>query len=170
MASAMVIGMGGVGSVIGQKLHEYDCFERILLADVDPTFAEHLREKTKSSRFQVCTVNAMDTAKLITLMRDHGIAVTLNACPWQANHSVLEACHRAGSHYLDMAADIYSPPGLKRPTKNSLEAEIEKFNQPFLDKGIAGILHGDGSRSGERLRALGDGPARHRDEHSRPRR
>ena len=136
----MVIGMGGVGSVIGQKLHEYDCFERILLADVDPTFAEHLREKTKSSRFQVCTVNAMDTAKLITLMRDHGIAVTLNACPWQANHSVLEACHRAGSHYLDMAADIYSPPGLKRPTKNSFEAEIEKFNQPFLDKGIAGIL------------------------------
>ena len=113
----MVIGMGGVGSVIGQKLHEYDCFERILLADVDPTFAEHLREKTRSSRFQVCTVNAMDTAKLITLMREHEIAVTLNACPWQANHSVLEACHRAGSHYLDMAADIYSPPGLKRRQK-----------------------------------------------------
>jgi hypothetical protein len=73
-------------------------------------------------------------------MREHEIAATLNGCPWQANHSVLEACHRAGSHYLDMAADIYSPPGLKRPTKNSFEAEIEKFNQPFLDKGIAGIL------------------------------
>ena len=136
----MVIGMGGVGSVIGQKLHEYDCFERILLADVDPTFADHLHGKTRSSRFQVCTVNAMDTAKLVTLMREHKIAVTLNACPWQANHSVLEACHQAGAHYLDMAADIYSPPGLKRPTKNSFEAEIEKFNQPFLDKGIAGIL------------------------------
>ena len=167
----MVIGMGGVGSVIGQKLHEYDCFERILLADVDPTFAEHLREKTRSSRFQICTVNAMDTAKLITLMRDHGIAVTLNACPWQANHSVLEACHRAGSHYLDMAADIYSPPGLKRPTKNSFEAEIEKFNQPFLKSDHRRhSLHGHGSRSGKRLCALGDGSARHRDEHSRPRR
>lgn len=136
----MVIGMGGVGSVIGQKLHEYDCFERILLADVDPTFAGHLHGKTKNSRFQVCTVNAMDTAKLIALMREHQIAVALNACPWQANHSVLEACHQAGSHYLDMAADIYSPPGLKRPAKNSFEAEIEKFNQPFLEKGIAGIL------------------------------
>ena len=53
MANAMVIGIGGVGSVIGQKLHEYDCFDRIILADMDPVFANQLAAKTPKSRFLV---------------------------------------------------------------------------------------------------------------------
>ena len=32
------------------------------------------------------------------------------------------------------------PPGVKRAGKNSFEAEIEKFNDAYLDRGIAGIL------------------------------
>ena len=140
MSNALVLGMGGVGSVIGQKLHEYSCFERIYLADIDPTFARHLHGKTVDSRFQVATLNAMDTPKIAAFLTEHQIAVTLNACTWQANHSVLEACAQAGSHYLDMAADIYSPPGVKKPTKNSYEAEIEKFDARFREKNIAGIL------------------------------
>ena len=39
MANAMVIGMGGVGSVIAQKLHEYYCIDRIICADRDTVFA-----------------------------------------------------------------------------------------------------------------------------------
>ena len=140
MATAMVIGMGGVGSVIGLKLHGYDCFERILLADIDPAFAEKLRERIKDSRFEVHQVDALQTQKLIDLLKDSKVTVTLNACTWQTNHSVLEACAQAGSHYIDMAADIYSLPGVKRPGKNSFEAEIERFNHAFLEKGLAGIL------------------------------
>ncbi len=140
MANAMVMGIGGVGSVIGQKLHDYDCFERIVLADIDTTFAQKLHHQTKRSRFEVCQVNAMDTEGLVAFMKEHKIDITLNACPCLVNHSVLEACGKAGAHYLDMAADIYSPPGLKRPGKNSFEAEIERFNHIFLDKGIIGLL------------------------------
>lgn len=140
MANAMIIGIGGVGSVIGRKLHEYDCFDRIVLADVDVTFAKELASRTKNSRFEVCQVDAMDTALLTQFMREHGITVTCNACTCQTNHSVLEACVEAGSHYLDMAADIYSPPGVKRPGKNSYEAEIEKFNARFVAKDLAAIL------------------------------
>ena len=136
----MVMGMGGVGSVIGQKLHDYDCFDRIILADIDTTFAQKLHQQTKRSRFEVHQVNAMDTEALVQFMKDRKISVTLNACPCIVNHSVLEACGKAGSHYIDMAADIYSPPGLKRPGKNSFEAEIERFNPTFLDKGILGLL------------------------------
>jgi saccharopine dehydrogenase-like NADP-dependent oxidoreductase len=122
------------------KLHGYDCLERIILADIDVTFANALHQRTKKSRFEVVQINAMETAALAQFLKEHKIAVTLNACPWIVNHSVLEACAHAGSHYLDMAADIYSPPGVKRPGKNSFEAEIEKFNHLFLDKHIAGIL------------------------------
>ncbi|MDQ3624911.1 MAG: saccharopine dehydrogenase NADP-binding domain-containing protein, partial [Verrucomicrobiota bacterium] len=140
MANALVIGMGGVGSVIGQKLHGYDCFERIFLADIDPTFAQRLHEKTPKSRFVVAVLNAMETPRLASFLQENQITVTLNACTWHANHSVLEACAQAGSHYLDMAADIYSPPGVKRPTKNSYEAEIEQFDARFREKDLAGIL------------------------------
>ena len=45
MANAMVIGMGGVGSVIAQKLHEYDCIDRIICADRDTVFAEQLAKR-----------------------------------------------------------------------------------------------------------------------------
>ena len=140
MANALVMGMGGVGSVIGQRLHEYPVFKKIHLADIDPTFARQLHDRTIESRFEVAALNAMDTAQLIAFLREHEIAVTLNACTWQANHSVLEACAEAGSHYLDMAADIYSPPGIKRPAKNSYDAAIEKFDARFRTKNIAGIL------------------------------
>lgn len=108
MANALVIGIGGVGSVIGMKLHEYDCFERIVLADIETTFAESLRQRTKNSRFTVVQANAADTNKLVDVLKEHEVTVTLNACPWVVNHAVLEACYQAGSHYLDMAADIYS--------------------------------------------------------------
>ncbi len=140
MANVMVMGIGGVGSVIGQKLHEFDCFDRIVLADMDPIFAQQLAARTSKNRYVVVQANAMDTAGLTALMKEHNVTVTCNACTCHTNHSVLEACLRAGSHYLDMAADIYSPPGVKRPGKNSFEAEIEKFNDAYLDRGLAGIL------------------------------
>lgn len=140
MANALILGMGGVGSVIGLKLHGYECFERIVLADIDTTYAKRLHELTKKSRFEVQPMDAMDTPRLTQFIKENKVAVTLNACPWVVNHSVLEACAAGGSHYLDMAADIYSPPGVKRPGKNSFEAEIEKFNNVFLDRGLAGIL------------------------------
>ena len=140
MPNALVIGLGGVGSVIGRKLHDYDCFDRIILADVDPTYAQVLHNATKRSRFEVLPLNAMETAKVAAVMTEHKIAVTLNACNCYTNYSILEACHRAGSHYIDMAADIYSAPGVKKALKNSFEAEIEKFNQAFLEKDLAGLL------------------------------
>ena len=136
----MVIGIGGVGSVIGQKLHEFECFDRIVLADLEPIFAEQLASRMPGNRFVVAQVNAMDTEGLASLIKEHKVEVTCNACTCQTNHSVLEACLRGGSHYLDMAADIYSPPGVKRPGKNSFEAEIEKFNDAYLHEGLAGIL------------------------------
>ncbi|HEY6169995.1 MAG TPA: saccharopine dehydrogenase C-terminal domain-containing protein [Verrucomicrobiae bacterium] len=140
MANAMVIGIGGVGSVIGQKLHEYDCFEKIVLADIDTQFAEKLRERTKKSRFEVHPVDALQTPRLAQLIADLKINVTVNAATWHVNHSVLEACAQSGSHYIDLAADIYSPPGVKRPGKNSFEAEIEKFHHAFLAKDLLAIL------------------------------
>ncbi len=140
MPNAMVIGLGGVGSVIGRKLHEYECFERIILADIDPTYAQVLHNTTKRSRFEVISINAMETAKVVAALTQHKIAVTLNACNCYTNYSILDACLKAGSHYIDMAADIYSAPGVKKPGKNSFEHEIETYHSRYLEKDLAGLL------------------------------
>jgi len=70
MTNALVIGLGGVGSVIGQKLHSYECFERIVLADVDLTFAQRLASLTKASRFEVVQLDASNTARVAQVIRE----------------------------------------------------------------------------------------------------
>ena len=106
MANAMVIGMGGVGSVIAQKLHEYDCIDRIICADRDTVFAEQLSKRIPNNRFVVVKADAMDVKGTTALIKEHKVKVTCNAAVCATNHSVLTACAEAASHNLDMAADI----------------------------------------------------------------
>ena len=140
MKSALVLGTGGVGSVIGQRLHTYDCFGEVYLGDMDTQFAEALAAKTDNSRFKIVKLDATDPASLATFLKEKKIFVTVNACPSQVNDSVLTACAEAGSHYLDMASDCYVPPGVKKYGKSSFEAEIEKFGATFESKDAAAIL------------------------------
>jgi saccharopine dehydrogenase (NAD+, L-lysine-forming) len=104
MANALVIGMGGVGSVIGQKLHSYDAFDRIVLADIDTGHAQRLVSKTKNSRFEVAQINATDTGRLAEFIQERQIAVTLNACTWQAT----TACSRLARN-PDRTISIWLP-------------------------------------------------------------
>ena len=140
MKSALVLGTGGVGSVIGQRLHTYDCFDEVYLGDMDTQFAEALAAKTDNSRFKIVKLNANDPVSLGAFLKEKKIFVTVNACPSQVNDSVLTACAEAGSHYLDMASDCYVPPGVKKYGKSSFEAEIEKFGETFQKKDTAAIL------------------------------
>ncbi|NDC80515.1 MAG: hypothetical protein EB090_04495 [Verrucomicrobia bacterium] len=140
MKSALVLGTGGVGSVIGQRLHTYDCFDEVYLGDTDTQFAEALAAKTDNSRFKIVKLDATDPVSLAAFLKEKKIFVTVNACPSQVNDSVLTACAEAGSHYLDMASDCYVPPGVKKYGKSSFEAEIEKFGATFEKKDIAAIL------------------------------
>lgn len=140
MSNALVIGLGGVGSVIGRKLHDYECFDKIILADIDPTYAHVLHNTTKNSRFEVISINAMESSKVAAAMTQHKVTVTLNACNCYTNYSILDACLKAGSHYIDMAADIYAAPGVKKPGKNSFEHEIETYHSRYLEKDLAGLL------------------------------
>src|SRR5438876_8811568 len=100
MANALIIGMGGVGSVVGQKLQSYGCFDRIFLSDIDTTYAQRLHERTPESRFEVVSLNALETAKVAAFMAEKKISVTLNSATWLVNHGVLDACAQSGAHYL----------------------------------------------------------------------
>ena len=78
-ANALIIGTGGVGSVIGQKLHGYDAFDRIYLSDVDTTYAERLRQRTKKSRFEVVSLDALNTVSVAEMAADADAATAAPA-------------------------------------------------------------------------------------------
>ena len=69
MKSALVLGTGGVGSVIGQRLHTYDCFSEVYLGDMDTQFAEALAAKTDNSRFKIVKLNATDPVSLAAFLK-----------------------------------------------------------------------------------------------------
>jgi saccharopine dehydrogenase-like NADP-dependent oxidoreductase len=140
MKNALVLGTGGVGSVIGQRLHTYDCYGDIYLGDVETQFADILHAKTDDSRFKVVKLDANDPIALATFIKENKIFVTINACPSFVNPSVLTACAEAGSNYIDMASDCYVPPGVKKFGKSSFEAEIEKYHDTFVKKDITAVL------------------------------
>ncbi len=68
MANALVIGMGGVGSVIARRFHEYNCFDRSVCADRDTVFAEKPAKRIPNNRFVVVKADAMDAKATATLM------------------------------------------------------------------------------------------------------
>ena len=70
MKSALVLGTGGVGSVIGQRLHTYDCFDEVYLGDMDTQFAEALAAKTDNSHFKIVKLNATDPVSLAAFLKE----------------------------------------------------------------------------------------------------
>ena len=104
-ANALIIGTGGVGSVVGQKLHGYACFERIYLGDVDTTYAQRLHERTPKSRFEVVAPEAVTRVEVDpdrVLMLD--VNYTNNS--WTAHPVARQAATRWGLRWLTWAQEL----------------------------------------------------------------
>ncbi len=82
----------------------------------------------------------MDTDRLTALMREHSVSVTCNACTCQTNHLGARSLPARGIALSRHGGGYLLAAGSKTPGKNSFEAEIEKFNQAYLERDLAGIL------------------------------
>ena len=60
---------------IAQKLHEYDCIDRIICADRDPVFAEQLAKRIPNHRFTVVQADVFND--LPRLVPGHDAVVNL---------------------------------------------------------------------------------------------
>ncbi len=108
MKKVLIIGAGGVGSVVTQKCARVpDVFSEIVLAS---RTLEKCRQIQKRIDRPITTVqvDADDTSQLIALFRAHQPDLVINvALPYQ-DLTIMDACLETGIDYLDTAN--YEPP------------------------------------------------------------
>lgn len=108
MTNLLIIGAGGVGSVVVQKCAAMpEVFGTITLASRTLEKCEAIRQRA-GGRIDVARVDADDPAEVADLVRNTGADLVLNvALPYQ-DLAIMDACLETGADYLDTAN--YEPP------------------------------------------------------------
>jgi saccharopine dehydrogenase (NAD+, L-lysine forming) len=105
----LVIGAGGVGSAFVPTALRRDFFERLIVADYDPSRVQAVTAKAADPRVVTAQVDASDRDALAALIREHGATHVLNAVDPRFVMPIFDACLAAGANYLDMAMSLSKP-------------------------------------------------------------
>jgi len=149
MSKVLIIGAGGVGTVVAHKVATMPCFSEIMLASrtlarVEKVAAQ-IREMTGRT-LQTTSIDADDVPALTALLKDFQPKLVINvALPYQDLH-IMDACLAAGVHYLDTAN--YEPPELAKFEYSHQWAYRERFEKAGLmallgcgfDPGVTGVF------------------------------
>lgn len=137
MGKALIIGCGGVASVAIHKCcQNSDVFEEIMIASRTKSKCDALKEKLDGGKTVIRTaqVDADDIDRLVTLIQDFGPDVVLNlALPYQ-DLTIMEACLRTRTPYVDTAN--YEP-------LDTAKFEYKwqwAYDQRFREAGITALL------------------------------
>ena len=135
MGKVLIIGAGGVGTVVANKMASLpDIFEDIMLASRTKSKCDAIAERAGKDRIRTAKVNADNVPELVKLIRSFSPDIVVNvALPYQDLH-IMDACLETGVAYLDTAN--YEPPE---------EAKFEyswqwAYHDRFRDAGITAIL------------------------------
>ena len=99
----MLLGVGAIGTVIAKHLAGHRAVESLTLGDMDTRRAESLARQLGGKNLQVERIDAADTAELERSLKGYGLVVC--AILPRFHVAVMDAALKAGSHYLDLAAD-----------------------------------------------------------------
>ena len=106
----LVVGTGGVGSAFAAIAQRRSFFDRITLADLDPSRPQAVVDRLgEHDRFNAARVDASSEESIVSLIRDVKADAVLNATDPRFNPQIFDACLRAGVTYLDMAATLSQP-------------------------------------------------------------
>ncbi len=106
----LVIGTGGVGSAFAAIAQRRSFFDRITLADLDPSRPQAVVDRLgEHDRFNAARVDASSEDSILALIRDVKADVVLNATDPRFNPQIFDACLQARVTYLDMAATLSQP-------------------------------------------------------------
>ncbi len=135
MSKIIIIGAGGVGSVVAQKCaREKEVFSDILLASRTISKCEDIAALVDDDRIKTAQVDADNVDELIHLFNSHRPDMVINvALPYQ-DLPIMDACLATGVHYLDTAN--YEP---------KEEAKFEycwqwAYKKKFEEAGIMALL------------------------------
>lgn len=134
MARVLIIGAGGVGSVVAHKCAQVpDVFTEIMLVSRTLSKCEAIASdiKARTGRtIETARVNADDVPELTALIKRYKPALVVNvALPYQ-DLSIMDACLEAGVHYMDTAN--YEPPSEAKFEYKWQWAYREKFEKAGL--------------------------------------
>lgn len=135
MGKVLIIGAGGVGTVVAHKVAQNpDVFTDILLASRTKSKCDAIADAIGGGRIKTARVDADNVQELIALMNDFKPELVINvALPYQ-DLTIMDACLACGVNYLDTAN--YEPVD---------EAKFEykwqwDYQERFKEAGLTAIL------------------------------
>jgi saccharopine dehydrogenase (NAD+, L-lysine-forming) len=104
MAKVLIIGAGGVGSVVAHKVAKVpQVFTDILLASRTKSKCDLIAKAVGANKIKTAQVDADEVRQLVELIRSFKPEIVINvALPYQ-DLTIMEACLETGVHYLDTA-------------------------------------------------------------------
>ncbi len=135
MAKVVIIGAGGVGTVVAHKCAQHpDVFTEIVIASRTRSKCEAVVEAIGKPNLSADVVDADSVPQLVELFNRHKPALVINvALPYQ-DLTIMDACLICGVNYLDTAN--YEP-------KDVAHFEYSwqwAYKQRFEDAGLTAIL------------------------------
>jgi len=135
----VVLGAGAIGSVVGSLLAKSPKIERLVVADRSLEAAKALASSLPHGRAEPDRVDASKVDAMVDAFED--IDLVLNLVLPRFNLKIMDACLKAGAHYMDAATDLAlakEKPGdeVKIPPE-SLQLE---YDSAFRDAGLTGLL------------------------------
>jgi saccharopine dehydrogenase (NAD+, L-lysine-forming) len=104
MGKVLIIGAGGVGTVVAYKMAELpEVFSEILLASRTKSKCDKIAARIGSKNLKTAEINADDVPQLVKLIRSFQPDIVVNvALPYQ-DLTIMDACLETGVSYLDTA-------------------------------------------------------------------
>lgn len=149
MGKALIIGAGGVASVVVHKCCQNpDVFEEICIASRTKEKCDALAAKLDGgkTKIQTAKLDADNTDEVIALIKSFGPDVVINvALPYQ-DLTIMDACLATGVHYVDTAN--YEPPEVPKFEYKWQWAYRERFEKAGItallgsgfDPGVTGVF------------------------------
>lgn len=135
MATALIIGAGGVGRVVAHKcVMNNHIFDRIILASRSIGRCEEIKSELPSGAIEITTVDADNTDEVIALIQKYTPDILINvALPYQ-DLAIMDACIATKTPYLDTA-------NYEHPDEAKFEYKLQwERDAAFKEAGIMGLL------------------------------
>ena len=135
----IVLGAGAIGSVSATLLSKSSAVERLVIADRSLEAAKSLAEKLDHGRAEAMRVDAGKVDAAVEAFR--GFDLVLNLVLPRFNLKIMDACLKAGVHYMDAATDLAL--AKERPgdiVKAPPEALQIAYDEAFQKAGLTALL------------------------------
>src|SRR4030043_1965368 len=135
MAKVLIIGAGGVGTVVAHKLAKVpQVFTDIMLASRTKSKCEVIAKAVGANKIKTAQVDADNVRQLVELFKSFKPEMVINAALPYQDLAIMDACLETGVNYLDTAN--YEPPD---------EARFEykwqwAYHDNYKNKGIMALL------------------------------